>query len=107
MTIINLQLAYHLGFSEVYMIGMDFSYSIPDDAEVDGNHITHMSDDPNHFHPDYFGKGKVWKDPKLDRVLASYQQAKLVYEAAGRRIFNSTAGGKLELFERVPYESLF
>jgi len=106
-TIINLQLAYFLGFSEVILIGMDFSYTVPADAKVDGVIITSMSDDPNHFHPDYFGKGKVWKDPKVDRVLANYQLAKLTFEADGRRIVNATAGGKLELFERVSYDRLF
>ena len=106
-TIINLQLAYYMGFSEVVLIGMDFSYTVPEDSKVDGAHILSMGDDPNHFHPDYFGKGKIWKDPKLDRVLANYQLAKLMFEADGRRIVNATAGGKLELFDRVPYDELF
>ncbi len=102
-TIINLQLAYYMGFSEVILIGMDFSYTVPDSAIVEGNRILSQGDDPNHFHPDYFGKGKVWKDPKLDRVLANYQLAKLMFEADGRRIVNATHGGKLELFDRVEY----
>lgn len=102
-TIINLQLAYYMGFSEVILIGMDFSYSIPESSIVEGNRILSQGDDPNHFHPDYFGKGKVWKDPKLDRVLANYQLAKLMFEADGRRIVNATHGGKLELFDRVDY----
>lgn len=106
-TIINLQLAFHMGFREVILIGMDFSYVIPDDADVEGNLITSQSDDPNHFHPEYFGQGKVWKDPKLDRVLASYALAKNVFEADGRRIINASAGGKLELFDRADYEQLF
>ena len=106
-TLINLQLAYYMGFKEIVLIGMDFSYTIPDDATIDGNHITSMGDDPNHFHPDYFGKGKVWKDPKLDRVLANYQLAKLMYEADGRRVVNATPGGNLELFDRVNYDKLF
>ena len=106
-TILNLQLAYYMGFQEVVVIGMDFSYTVPEDSKVDGAHILSMGDDPNHFHPDYFGKGKIWKDPKLDRVLANYQLAKLMYEADGRRIVNATPGGKLELFDRVPYDELF
>lgn len=106
-TIINLQFAYHLGFSEVVLIGMDFSYTIPPDAKVEGDLITSASDDPNHFHPDYFGAGKVWKDPKLDRVLANYALAKQIYEADGRRIVNATIGGNLELFDRIPYTNLF
>lgn len=106
-TIINLQLAYYMGFSEVYVIGMDFSYTIPDDAEIDGNHILSTGDDPNHFHKDYFGKGKTWKDPKLDRVLNNYQLAKVMFEADGRAIYNATAGGKLELFERRDFADVF
>lgn len=106
-TIINLQLAYYLGFSEVILIGMDFSYSIPDSATRNGDIITSTTDDPNHFHPDYFGAGKTWKDPKLDRVLVNYQLAKLMFESDGRRIVNATAGGNLELFERIRYDSLF
>jgi hypothetical protein len=106
-TIVNLQLAYYMGFTEVILIGMDFSYSLPDTSQVTGNHILSQGDDPNHFHPDYFGKGKVWKDPKLDRVLASYQLAKQMFEADGRRILNATAGGNLHLFERANYDSLF
>lgn len=106
-TIINLQLAYLMGFAEVLLIGMDFSYTIPDSAEVAGDVITSRGDDPNHFHPDYFGAGKVWKDPKLDRVLANYALAKEIFEADGRRIVNATKGGHLELFERVDYDATF
>jgi hypothetical protein len=106
-TTINLQLAYYMGFSEVVLIGMDFSYSVPGDSKVDGNHILSQGADPNHFHPDYFGAGKTWKDPKLDRVLANYDLARRMYETAGRRIVNATAGGKLELFERVDFDGLF
>jgi hypothetical protein len=106
-TIINLQLAYYMGFSEVVLIGMDFSYSIPSSALRQGDVLTSTEDDPNHFHPNYFGKGKTWKDPKLDRVLANYALAKRIYEADDRRIVNATPGGKLELFDRVDYRSLF
>jgi len=106
-TIINLQLAYYLGFKEVYLIGMDFNYDIPSSAKVNEHVIVSTEDDPNHFHPDYFGKGKTWHDPKLYNVLKSYELAKLYYEQDGRKIFNATVGGKLELFERVEYKSLF
>lgn len=103
-TIINLQLAYHFGFSEVALIGMDFSYTIPDSVIKEGLVYTSTEADDNHFHPDYFGPGKKWKDPKLDRVLINYEQAKLFYEADGRRIVNATAGGNLHVFDRVDYD---
>ena len=43
-----MQLAYHMGFQDVYLIGFDHSYSIPKDAIVEGNEITSTSNDPNH-----------------------------------------------------------
>jgi hypothetical protein len=106
-TYINLQLAYFMGFEEVYLIGMDFSYVIPESHARTGDVLLSDTDDPNHFHKDYFGKGKTWKDPKLDRVALNYKMAKATYEATGRRIFNATVGGSLEVFDRVDYYSLF
>jgi hypothetical protein len=106
-TIINLQLAYYMGFSEVYLIGMDFSYKIPDSAIIDGSTIISTEDDPNHFDSSYFGAGKKWHDPKLHNVLKSYQLCKVIYEIDNRKIFNSTMGGNLDIFERRNYLSLF
>ncbi|MDY6986512.1 MAG: glycosyltransferase [Thermodesulfobacteriota bacterium] len=102
-----MQLAYFMGFQEVYLIGFDHSYTIPDDAKVEGTIITSASDDPNHFHPGYFGKGKRWHDPRVDRMELAYRKAKQAFEADGRAIYNATSGGKLEVFPRVPYDSLF
>jgi len=106
-TYINMQLAFYMGFSEVILVGMDFSYSKPQTHEQSGNHIHSHGDDPNHFHKDYFGAGKTWKDPRLGRVLRSYMRAKFEFESAGRRILNATPGGELELFPRVDFNSLF
>ncbi|MDC3331882.1 glycosyltransferase [Ilumatobacter sp.] len=103
-TIANLQLAYWMGAHRVVLIGMDFSYSIPSDAERRGDVIVSKSEDPNHFDPTYFGVGKTWHDPKLDRVLVNYRLADEVYRADGREIINSTLGGKLEVFPRMPLE---
>ncbi len=82
-TFLNLQLAAYMGFSEIYLIGVDFDYKIPDDAEIDGLTITSVDDDPNHFHPDYFGKGKRWHLPKLDNVGRAMVCAREGVEAAG------------------------
>lgn len=106
-TFLNLQLAYYMGFAEVYLIGMDFSYDIPASAIVEGKSIESTDDDPNHFHPDYFGPGKKWHDPQLDRVALNFHLAKEMFEQDGRAVYNSTEGGQLEIFDRVPYRTLF
>jgi Tfp pilus assembly protein PilF len=106
-TFINLQLAYFMGFSEVYLIGMDFSYQVPQTTIINGGVYLSTGDDPNHFHPQYFGSGKTWHDPKLDRVERAYKLARLVYESSNIKLYNATFGGKLEVFERVDYNAVF
>ena len=106
-TYLNMQLAYYLGFTEVYLIGMDFSYQIRETDEVRGATLVSNEDDVNHFHPDYFGKGKKWHDPKVHNVAKNYEFANENFEANNRKIYNATIGGKLEIFERVDYNSLF
>ena len=106
-TYINLQLAYFMGFTEVYLIGMDFNYVIPESHARTGDVLLSDTDDANHFHKDYFGKGKTWKDPKLDRVLTNYKMANLAYSAVGRRIYNATIGGMLDEFPRQDFNALF
>lgn len=106
-TYLNMQLAYYLGFTEVYLIGMDFSYQIRETDEVKGATLISNEDDINHFHPDYFGKGKKWHDPKVYNVAKNYEFAKENFDADGRKIYNATVGGKLEIYDRVNYEKLF
>ncbi|MCH7867681.1 MAG: DUF115 domain-containing protein [Myxococcales bacterium] len=106
-TYICLQLAYFMGFEEVILLGMDHAYSKPDDLIVRGHEWTSTGADPNHFDPDYFGPGYRWRDPQTHRMEKSYTVARRVFERSGRRIVNASVGGKLEVFERVDYESLF
>jgi len=104
---ICLQLAYYMGFSEVYLVGFDHSYTLPSDAIVSGTEILSVNEDPNHFDPGYFGKGYRWHDPRVDRMEKAYGRAKEVFEASGKKIFNATVGGQLEVFDRVDYRMLF
>ncbi len=107
-----MQLAHYMGFQELYLIGVDASYDIPKDVEVDARQgstavLDMASNDPNHFHPDYFGKGMRWHDPQVDKMLEAYAEARRVTDALGRPIYNATIGGALEVFERRAYSRLF
>ncbi len=106
-TLINIQLALYFGFSEVYLIGMDFSYKVPESAIVDGKDILSQEDGINHFDPRYFGKGKKWHDPKLHNALEAYRFFKQVYERYNVKIKNASYGGKLDVFDRCDFDSLF
>ena len=107
-TFMNLQLAYYLGIREVYLIGMDHNYASPFAVdEKKGTVIRSHSDDVNHFHPDYFGKGYRYHDPMVERMEVGYKTAKKFYETNGGVIYNATEGGKLDVFPRVSYKELF
>lgn len=102
-----MQLAFYMGFSSVYLVGFDHNYIIPNSANVVGSSITSTEDDPNHFSSEYFGKGKRWHDPMVDRMEKSYNVAKNIFLENNRQILNATVGGKLEVFSRVDYYDLF
>jgi hypothetical protein len=103
---LGMQLAYYMGITELYMVGFDHNYDIPSDVKQEGNRLTSQSSDVNHFHPDYFGKGLRWHDPRVDRMEMAYERAKEYFEKSNKKIFNATAGGHLEVFERVDFNSI-
>ena len=106
-TYLCIQMAFYMGFDPVYLVGIDHNYVRPSHVESAGTVWTSQGDDPNHFHPDYFGRGKKWHDPRVDRMERAYESARTVFRRADRRILNATIGGKLEVFPRVPFNELF
>jgi hypothetical protein len=103
-TNVALQLAYHLGFQQVVLIGVDHSYSAPGKPNTT---VTSQGDDPNHFSPAYFGRGFRWQLPDLDTSEIGYTFAREAYRRAGREVLDATMGGKLTIFPKVDYNSLF
>jgi hypothetical protein len=99
-----MQLAHHLGFRKVILIGVDHSFSTPGKPHET---ITSQGDDPNHFSVNYFGKGFRWQLPDLESSERAYRLARQAYEADGREIVDATVGGKLTVFPKVDYSSLF
>jgi hypothetical protein len=103
-TMVCIQLAYYMGFSEVILVGVDHSYQFSGDPHAE---VTSSGDDPNHFAANYFGKGFRWHLPDLEGSELSYRVANFMFKQSGRRIVDATIGGKLEVFEKVRYEQLF
>ena len=103
----SLQLAAHMGFSEVYLIGVDLSYKIPNDTLLKGTVLTSQSDDPNHFDAKYFGKGKRWHMPEVDRMQKAFDRAYEAMDQKGIKLYNSTLGGNLVNIPRKEFNELF
>lgn len=102
-TVCAIELAIYMGFTEIYLLGVDNNYAYK--MRPDGTIYV----DPT-VKQVYFAGGEPSKtDPSVqavEKTLASYQVAKKFSEAHGVKVFNATRGGKLEVFERVDFDKL-
>lgn len=98
-----MQLAYYMGFKEIYLIGVDFSYALHKNNE--GNIVVGDAQS-NHFF-DQKGKQVVGPLPNLEYSHSAYEKAKVFFDENGVGIFNATRGGRLEVFERKKLSDLF
>lgn len=96
-----IQIAVYLGFSEIYLLGVDHNYS--------SNSFSKNSVDKSEVKTNYFegmpSDIKVSK-PNTDGSTLSFLKANEYAQEHGIRIFNATRGGKLEVFPRVQLESV-
>ena len=97
-TYVAMQLAYHMGFRRVALIGADHDFTRR--GEPNSVAVAETTD-RDHFDPRYFSVGMKWQLPDLEESERGYVRAREVFEQAGGSIVNATAGGKLEVFERV------
>ena len=99
-TYVAMQIAFYMGFSQVFLIGVDHSFK----ATGKPNELqTLKGDDPNHFAPNYFGN-QQWNLPDLEASELSYHLARFFYNRDGRQIYDATVGGKLDIFPKITLE---
>jgi hypothetical protein len=103
-TYVALQLAYFMGFDQVVLIGVDHNFTTKGQPNTT---IISQGDDPDHFDAAYFGKGFRWQLPDLETSESAYRLAHSAYEQAGRQVLDATVGGKLTVFPKVDYDTLF
>jgi len=95
-----LQIAFFMGFNTVFLVGADHDYS----ASGEPNELqTYRGNDVNHFDSRYF-KDQEWQLPDLEASELAYRLADYCYRRDKRKIYNATPGGKLEIFERIPFD---
>ena len=103
-TVTCLQLAIYMGFSEIYLLGVDHNFAKMIDKN--GNVVTDTSI-KNHFTEDY-DKDIIDQGFQIDGATEAYLNVeRLSRKLASFRVFNATRGGKLEVFERVDFDQLF
>jgi len=103
-TNVALQIAFYMGFEQVILVGVDHNFTSRGEANKT---VISSGEDPNHFSADYFGRGFRWQLPDLDTSEIAYEKARDAYARAGRELLDATIGGKLRIFPKVDYNSLF
>jgi hypothetical protein len=96
-TFVALQLAFHMGFRKVALVGCDHNFATKGPSNQT---VTSKEEDKSHFDPKYFGAGVQWQLPDLEASEMGYRLAANVYEAHGGEVINATEGGLLEIFRR-------
>ena len=99
-----LQLAFYMGFKEVFLIGKDHSYNT---KARTGTFFTSDGKENNHFIAGYYKSGMVWDAPDYETEEFVYKVTKDFFECNNRKIFDATIDGKLNIFNKVDYNKLF
>lgn len=98
------QLAVYMGFQEIYFIGVDHHFHISQNNKgeviVDNNVKDYFSEKYNE------DKEKLYI-PNTEKSTLTYIAMKEQCEKRDVRVYNATRGGKLEVFPRVNFDSLF
>lgn len=91
-----IQLAYYLGFKEIYLIGVDWNYQKGKDNHMEGLSLSH----------DHASFIENSHDIQMKAMHISYESAERYSRKKGFKIYNAGRGGNLDVFERVNLEEV-
>ena len=98
------QLAAYMGFNEIYFIGVDhhFQTSINNKGEIVVDNTV-----KDYFSDKYNADKENLYIPNTEKSTLTYVAMKKHCDKRNIKVFNATRGGKLEVFPRVNFDSLF
>lgn len=105
--LVSLQLSSFMGFSEIYILGADLGFKNNLFQRILYKfNLKNFLPDNNHFTKGY---GTPGFNSKIlnNNMLAAHKLAKKNLLKEGVKVYNATVGGKLEIYERVDYKTLF
>ena len=98
------QLAAYMGFKEIYLIGVDHHFRVSQNNQ--GQVV--VDDTVKDYFTDKYNEDKAnLYIPNTEKSTLTYIAMKNHCDKRGIRVFNATRGGKLEVFQRVDFDSLF
>lgn len=104
----QIQLAFHMGIREIYLIGVDFSFQL---SESTGkicwsSEILRNNNEKNHFHPEYRKKGEEWTFPRLDLQYQAFLHSRKIFQKCGGKIYNASRKTALDVFPLINFDKL-
>lgn len=99
-TITAFELAFYMGFKEIYLLGVDHSFAV----EIDASGKKHTNKGiESHFKED---NDKSLYASCIDALTKEFETCKRYADQHGVKVVNVTRGGKLEVFERDSLENV-
>ena len=105
-TVINvcIQMAFYMGFKEIFLLGVDCDYSAASKKCVP--YFTDKYNDKLNMAGILTPQDTIFPIG-CEESLIEYQLEREYADMNGIKIFNATRGGKLDAFERVNFDNLF
>lgn len=105
----QIQIAYAMGFKNVYLVGVDFSFSggKPTGDRCSSGEMLQSDGELNHFHPDYRKPGETWTVPKMQEQEHAFKFCLAAYQAAGLNLYNASRQSALTVLPRVSFDDIF
>ena len=108
----SIQLAAYMGFSEIYLLGVDnsFQYTMDKNRKITRDESVKETYFDSRYKEVFnqFGQGKNKafgvNDPEMCHMI--YTTARNACEKLNIKIYNATRGGKLEVFERINLDAI-
>ena len=92
-----IQIAVYMGFSEIYLLGVDHNYALSQDAKGQQVRTSNSKQNYSQGMKEYSNLKNL---PRVQESTLAFETAEKISRRKNFRIFNATRGGKLECFER-------
>ncbi|MGG7620232.1 6-hydroxymethylpterin diphosphokinase MptE-like protein [Bacillus coreaensis] len=101
-----LQIAYYMGFSEVYLLGHDYNFKGAISKTKDLSFLNKEGNSQHYFSEDYIRADEKKPGQAPEEIYNGMEKAKFVYEGSDRTIYNATRVSFLDVFETRNFDEM-
>lgn len=101
-----LQIAYYMGFSEVYLLGIDYNYKGAISKTMDLSELKTERNCRLYFNENYVKSGEKRATEAPEQMYTGYENARLAYINSDRKIYNVTRTTYLDVFELKNFDEV-